>query len=179
MGNRTPACRVDGTATAIILLMTMKPMDRIAVCLGWVAITAARLETVVGLITVQVLGEDRGDELLGRSWAYVYDDAKKAYRDLHTRAVRTGNNLSADASAAFTTLLHEANEAMKQRHSVLHSVWTANSDVVTRDGASFSFRRRGKRDESEWSLEELWDLVEHINDLHQRALTELGRLITA
>ena len=68
---------------------------------------------------------------------------------------------------------------MKQRHRVLHSVWTANSDVVTRDGASFSFRRRGQRDENEWSLEELWGLVEHINDLHQRTLAELSRLINA
>ena len=115
----------------------MKPMDHIAMCVGWVAITAARLETVVGVITVQVLGHERSDELLGRAWSYIYDDAKKAYRDLHSKAVQIGDNISADACAAFTTLLHEANQAMNQRHQValavaengdgvLHSVWTAN-----------------------------------------------------
>lgn len=153
-------------------------MDRIAIGVGWVAITAARLETVIGIIVVQVLGHERSDELLGRSWSYVYDDAKKAYRELQVTAVMRGDHDAAEACATFTMLLHEANEAMKQRHHVLHATWTADSDVVTRDGASFAFRRHGVRDEKEWSVEELWELVEHINDLHQGTIAELGRLIT-
>ena len=62
---------------------------------------------------------------------------------------------------------------------MLHAVWTADPDVITRDGASFAFRRRGVRDENEWSLDELWKLVDHINDLHQQSLAELARLVTA
>jgi hypothetical protein len=54
-------------------------MDQIAVRVGWVAITAARLETVVGLILVTVLGEEREAELLGRRWSDTYEDAKRTY----------------------------------------------------------------------------------------------------
>lgn len=157
----------------------MKPMDHIAMRVGWVAITAARLETVIGVIVVKLLGADRSDELLGRSWSYVYDDAKKAYRTLHAAVTERGDNDAAEACANFTELLHEANKAMTQRHHVLHAVWTADPDVITRDGASFAFRRRGVRDGNEWSLDELWKLVDHVNDLHQRSLAELARLVTA
>lgn len=52
----------DGVAAPFEL----KPMDHIAARVGWVAITAARLETVVGLILVKVHGEEREGELLGR-----------------------------------------------------------------------------------------------------------------
>jgi hypothetical protein len=67
---------------------------------------------------------------------------------------------------------------MTQRHHVLHAVWTADADVITKDGASFAFRRHGVGDENQWSFEDLWKLAEHINDLHQRSLAELARLVT-
>lgn len=153
-------------------------MDHIAARVGWVAITAARLETVIGMIVVQLLGNDRSEELRGRSWSYVYDDAKKAYRELRAAATESGDTQAVEAWASFTDLLHEANKAMAQRHYVLHAVWTADADVITKDGASFAFRRHGVRDENEWSLDDLWKLAEHINDLHQRSLVELARLVT-
>ncbi|MDT4926681.1 MAG: hypothetical protein QOG01_4394 [Pseudonocardiales bacterium] len=158
--------------------MTLKPMDRIATCVGWVAITAARLETVIGVIVAHLLDEEGSAELLGRSWSRVYEDAKKVYRDLVASALHAGDDVSAEACESFTRLLHDANNAMTRRHHVLHATWTANRDVVTRDGASFAFRRHGAHDQKEWSLSELWELVEHINDLHQRTLSELARLVT-
>jgi hypothetical protein len=60
----------------------------------------------------------------------------------------------------------------------LHAVWTAESDVVTRDGASLAVRTRGRRDGKDWTLYELWELASHINDLHQAALGELARVAT-
>lgn len=62
---------------------------------------------------------------------------------------------------------------------MLHAVWTADPDIIERVGVSFAFRRLGARDQNDWSLDELWRLVGHINDLHQRSLAELARLITA
>jgi hypothetical protein len=119
--------------------MTLKPMDRIATCVGWVAITAARLETVIGVIVAYLLDEEGSAELLGRSWSRVYEDAKKVYRDLVASALHAGDDVSAEACESFTRLLHDANNAMTQRHHVLYATWTANRDVVTRDGASFAF----------------------------------------
>jgi inorganic triphosphatase YgiF len=157
----------------------MKPMDHIAWSVGWVAITSARLEAVIGFIIVKVLGEDRSDEFLGRSWSYVYEDAKEAYRALHAAATERGDDKAAQVCANFTDLLHKANQAMQERHHVLHATWTANLDVITRDGASTALRRRGVRDQREWSLDELLNLVHNINDLHQRSLNELERLVAA
>jgi hypothetical protein len=49
------------------------------------------------MIVAERLGNDRSDELLGRSWSYVYDDAKRAYRELRAAATETGDTHAAEA----------------------------------------------------------------------------------
>lgn len=150
-------------------------MDHIAVRVGWVAITAARLETVIGLILVKVHGNERESELLGRRWRDTYEDAKRTYARLKDDAVARGDVDDAAACERFVEELGRANLLMQRRHHVLHAVWTADPEVVRLYGASTAFRSRGRRDESDWSLEDLWRLASDINDVHQMALVELAR----
>jgi hypothetical protein len=154
-------------------------MDQIAVRVGWVAITAARLETVVGLILVTVLGEEREAELLGRRWSDTYEDAKRTYSRMKADAAARGDDDDAAACERFAHALGRANLLMQRRHHVLHAIWTADPDIVTLDGASTAFRSRGRRDGADWSLADLWKLANDLNDLHQEALAELARQIGA
>ena len=154
-------------------------MDQIAVRVGWVAITAARLETVIGLILVKVLGEEREAELLGRRWSDTYEDAKRTYSRLKADAAARGDNADAAACERFVQALGQANLLMQRRHHVLHAVWTADPEAVRLEGASTAFRSRGRREEVDWSLDALWKLASDLNDLHQEALAELARQIGA
>lgn len=156
--------------------MELKPMDQIAARVGWVAITAARLETVIGLI-LTVLGEERDAELIGRRWSDTYEDAKRTYSRLKDDAAARGDDADAAACERFAHALGRANLLMQRRHHVLHAVWTADPEVVRLDGASTAFRSRGRRDGADWSLDDLWKLAIDLNDLHQEALGELERQI--
>jgi hypothetical protein len=153
--------------------MEMKPMDEIALRLGWIAITAARLEHTVGIIVAsRTGGGDRVADVMGRRWSDVYGEAKKLYRDLATQAGQGG----AAAFDGFYRLLIRANDAMTKRHHVLHALWTANADVVELDGASSGFRRHGVTEERHWTFEVLLALATELNDLHQLALGEVARI---
>lgn len=102
-------------------------MDEIALRLGWIAITAARLEHTVGLIvTSRTAGKNSMADGMGRRWSEVYGDAKKLYRKLGTQASGAGTAAPFDE---FYGLLIRANDAMTKRHHVLHALWTADADV--------------------------------------------------
>jgi hypothetical protein len=157
----------------------LKPMDHIAARVGWVAITAARMETVIGIILVKLHGEEREVELLGRRWRDTYEDAKRTYARLKDDAAVRGDGDDAAACERFADALSRANLLMQRRHHVLHAVWTADPEVVRLDGASTAFRSRGRRDGADWSLDDLWKLANDLNDLHQEALAELARQVGA
>jgi hypothetical protein len=157
----------------------LKPMDHIAARVGWVAITAARLETVIGVILVKLHGDEREAELLGRRWRDTYEDAKRTYAGLRDGAAASGDDEDAAACDRFADALGRANLLMQRRHHVLHAVWTADPEVVRLDGASTAFRSRGRRDGADWSLDDLWKLASDLNELHQQALAELARQIGA
>jgi hypothetical protein len=132
-----------------------------------VAIPAARLETVIGLILVTVLGEDREAEPLGRRWSDRYEGAERAYSRLKAEAAARADDAAA-ACERFAQALGQANLLMQRRHHVLHAVWTADPAVVRLDGASTAFRSRGRRDGADWSLDDLWKLASDLNDLSSR-----------
>lgn len=75
----------------------------------------------------------------------------------------------------FTVALHEENHLMTERHRVMHSVWTADLELTRLDGVSSAFRRRGPEPSKDWTIEELCQLAQDINELHQLALAELAR----
>jgi hypothetical protein len=102
--------------------LELKPMDQIAIRVGWVAITAARLETVIGLILVKVFGEEREAELLGRRWSDTYDAAKRTYSRMKDDAAAHDDDADAAACERFGRALDRANVLMQRRHHVLHAV---------------------------------------------------------
>lgn len=72
-------------------------MDEIALRLGWIAITAARLEHTVGIVVAsRTGGRDRMADVMGRPWSDIYEEAKKLYRNLDAQA-----NQGASMTAAF------------------------------------------------------------------------------
>jgi hypothetical protein len=101
------------------------------------------------------------------------------YSRMKADAAARGDDDDAAACERFAHALGRANLLMQRRHHVLHAIWTADPDVVTLDGASTAFRSRGQRDGADWSLADLWNLANDLNDLHQEALAELARQIGA
>ena len=117
----------------------------------------------MALLLVARAGEKpRFDEVMGGRWSDTYRELKSLYPEA--------------SGHPFREVLLGARDAMKARNHVLHAVWTANEDVVTRDGASTGFRN-GVVGERHWTIAEIHALAVRVNDLHQATLMEIAAVL--
>jgi hypothetical protein len=148
----------------------MTDMNDIAVRLGWVAINASRVETLVAFLQV-ALGSDE-TAIVGSPWSSNFEACKATYRRMCSHAEQRGDTTEAENCRLFVELLIELNSWMNDRHHVLHAIW--EQDPLLDPGTTLGLRRRGQRTSGEWPVERLDALNRYLHDAHQMVMIEMG-----
>lgn len=149
----------------------MTTMDDIATRLGWIAINASRVETLVAFLQVALGGSE--DELVGVPWRQSYESCKHTYRHRGDDAEQHGDHAEAESCRLFVSLLIELNSWMQDRHHVLHAIWEQDPSLAP--GAALGLRRRGQRISGDWPVERLDALNRYLDEASKMIMFEMGR----
>jgi hypothetical protein len=141
--------------------------DAVARAIGYIAMEAARLERIVGVLLFKLLCSPIGEPVMqGQPWA-VTKQACLTLIDTHERRLFAPGDTRAvsDPLVNFRALLARADALMSDRHLVIHGSWYYAVDEDRVELTTYLARRWGKEHLRAWKLAELDQLRADLADV--------------
>jgi hypothetical protein len=147
--------------------------------IGRVAIHAARVEHVAGILAVTLIGTERAAPVvMGSGWSstkqalLVLLDERAARFDHGDR----DDELEIEVCRKMQTLVRRADALMQDRSHVVHALWDWTAEDETAARTAMLIRKWGREKQSDWTINRIDKLADDLHAIDTELMEWIGSL---
>jgi hypothetical protein len=152
---------------------------QVPMAIGRVAIQAARVEHVAGVLAVTLIGTERAAPVvMGGGWSSIKQALEVLLDERAVRFDSGGRNdkIEIEVCRKMQILVRRADALMRDCSQIVHALWDWTEADVAAARTAMLFRKWGREKRSEWTLDQMHGLADELHAVDLELVGWIGSL---